>query len=147
MPACQPPIQPAPHDGRYHAAGDPWPLYAALDRETMWAEWRHATDARLPPAEDGRWVCTFDADLSALDLRDAETRRALGVELADLLRPWAPLAPNGAARRVAARARELGVDAMVVPSAARAGGWNVVVQPAAIERLRQVSRRRSRPGA
>ncbi|HEX5579208.1 MAG TPA: hypothetical protein VFY43_06050, partial [Candidatus Limnocylindria bacterium] len=70
VPGCLPPEQPAPHPGRYHRAGDPWPLYAALDRDTMWAEWRHATDPPPRPDDDPRWVCALEADLMVLDLRD-----------------------------------------------------------------------------
>jgi RES domain-containing protein len=147
VPACLPPVQPAPHPGRYHAAGDPWPLYAALDRDTMWDEWRRATDAAIAPTDDERWVCTLDVDLAVLDLRDAATRSALGVTLDELVGPWSPERPNRAARRVARAARELGVDGLVVPSAARAGGWNLAVLPEAFDRVRMVARRRSEPAA
>jgi RES domain-containing protein len=145
VPACLPPVQPAPHPGRYHAAGDPWPLYAALDRDTMWAEWRGATEAAIAPGDDERWVCTLDVDLATLDLRDPATRAALGVTLEQLTGPWSPELPNSAARRVTLAAHELGADAVVVPSAARAGGWNLAVLPAAFGRVRLVTRRRSRP--
>jgi hypothetical protein len=113
----------------------------------MWAERSHATDAVLPPAEDPRWVCTFDADLAVLDLRDPATRRALRVSLAQLTGPWSPDAPNAAALRVASAARRLGVDAMLVPSAARDGGWNLAVLPAGFARMRLVRRRRETPPA
>jgi hypothetical protein len=39
------------------------------------------------------------------------------------------------------------VDGMVVPSAARQGGWNLAVLPAGFERLRLVRRRRETPPA
>jgi hypothetical protein len=49
------------------------------------------------------------------------------------------------ARPLTDRARELGADGMVVPSAARAGGWNVVVFPTGFDRLRVVRQRDLRP--
>ena len=111
----------------------------------MWSERSRATDAEVPPHEDPRWVCTFDADVAVLDLRDPATCRALRVTTGQLTRRWSPEAPNSAALRVAAAARRLGVDGMVVPSAARPGGWNLAVLPAGFERLRLVRRRRETP--
>ncbi len=138
-------MQPAPHAGRYHRVGDPWPLYAALDRETMWAEWSHATGGAVSPDDDPRWVCALDVDLRVLDLRDPAVRRALRVSEAQLTADWAPDAANPATMRVAAAARELGVDAVVAPSAARDGGWNLVVLPGAFDRVRLARRRREVP--
>jgi hypothetical protein len=111
----------------------------------MWAEWRHATDGAVDPADDPRWACALDLDLRVLDLRDVATRRALGVSERQLTGPWAPDAPNRAALRVMRAAQELGVDGIVVPSAAHTGGWNVAVLPGAFERVRLVRRRRERP--
>lgn len=145
VPACLPPQQPAPHAGRYHRAGDPWPLYTALDLDTMWAEWQHATGGAVAPEDDERWVCRLEVDLTVLDLRDLATRRALGVDGAELVGDWSPDAPNAATMRVAEAAAELGVDGMVVPSAARPGGWNLAVLPRAFDRVRLVSRRRAVP--
>jgi RES domain-containing protein len=145
VPGCHPPRQPAPHAGRYHAVGDPWPLYASLDLETMWAEWARTTDGAIRPEDDPRWVCSLEVDLAVLDLRDPATRRALGVGLEELVGDWSPEQPNRASQRVAAAARRLGVDGMVVPSAARDGGWNLAVLPHAFERVRLVSRRQRQP--
>lgn len=111
----------------------------------MWSERSRATDVDVPPDEDPRWVCTFDADVTVLDLRDAATCRALRVTVGQLTGQWSPEAPNAAALRVAAAARRLGVDGMVVPSAAHLGGWNLAVMPAGFERLRLVRRRRETP--
>ncbi|HEX5579037.1 MAG TPA: RES domain-containing protein, partial [Candidatus Limnocylindria bacterium] len=54
-------------------------------------------------------------------------------------------APNRDARRVAAAAAELGVDGVIVPSAATEGGWNLVVLPRAFDRVRMRRRRRGTP--
>jgi RES domain-containing protein len=111
----------------------------------MWAEWSHATGGAVAPEDDPRWVCTLDVDLRVLDLRDPAVRRALRVSVAQLTGEWAPDAPNRATLRVAAAARELDVDAAIVPSAARDGGWNLVVRPEAFERVRMTRRRREVP--
>jgi hypothetical protein len=137
-----PPTQPAPHAARYHQPGDPWPLYASLDKQTMWAEWAHATDGQVPPQEDPRWVCALDVDLRVLDLRDPATRRALRAGIRALRGPWSPDQPNPTTLRVARAARDLGVDGMIVPSAARADGWNLVVLPVAFESVSLRRRRR-----
>ena len=140
MPACVPPAETASHAGRYHGPGDPWPLYGALDEATIWAEWAHATGGAVRPADDLRWRCVFEADLAVLDLRDDATRAALGVTLDELVAPWSPGRPNETCRRVLAAALEAAADAIIVPSAARAGGWSIDVLPAAFGRLRLVAR-------
>jgi hypothetical protein len=111
----------------------------------MWAEWSHATGGAVAPEDDPRWVCVLDVDLRVLDLRDPAVQRALRVSLAQLTGDWAPDAPNSATLRVAAAVRELGVDAAIVPSAARDGGWNLAVRPEAFERVRLTRRRREVP--
>lgn len=108
----------------------------------MWAEWAHATDGNVPPEEDPRWVCSLDVDLRVLDLRDPAARRALRAGLAALTGPWSPQEPNATTLRVARVARELGVDGIVVPSGARAGGWNLVILPAAFDSVTLRRRRR-----
>jgi RES domain-containing protein len=111
----------------------------------MWAEWAHATGGAVAADDDPRWVCAIDVDLRVLDLRDAATRRALRVSEAQLTGEWAPDAPNPATLRVMRAARELGVDGVVVPSAARHGGWNLAVLPDAFDRVRTRRRRRENP--
>lgn len=111
----------------------------------MWAEWRRATGGAVAPEDDPRWVCTLDVDLAVLDLRDPGTRLGLGLDEAALVGEWAPGVPNPAAMRVAEVAREMGVEGIIVPSAARAGGWNLVVLPGALKRVHLVGRRRQVP--
>ncbi len=112
----------------------------------MWAEWSHATDGAVAPEDDPRWVCVLEVDLRVLDLRDPAVRRALRVSVTQLTGDWAPDAPNPATLRVAAAARARGVDAAIVPSAARHGGWNLMVRPEAFDRLTMTRRRREVPG-
>jgi len=111
----------------------------------MWAEWSHASGGAVDPADDPRWVCALELDLRVIDLRDAASRRALGVSERQLTGPWAPDAPNRATLRIMRIARELGVDAVVVPSAALPGGWNVAILPEAFDRVRLRRRRREVP--
>ena len=90
-------------------------------------------------------MCTLNVDLRVLDLRDAATRRALRVGLPALTAAWSPERPNPATLRVAAAAARLGVDGLIVPSAARQNGWNAVILPAAFEGVRLVRRRSEIP--
>ncbi len=140
VPACLPPGGLAPHAGRYHGVGDAWPLYGALDEATIWSEWALATGGAVRPADDPRWRCIFEADLAVLDLRDEATRATLRVTLDDLVAPWSPERPNQACRRAMAAAVAVGADALIVPSAARPGGWCIDVLPAAWTRLDLVAR-------
>src|SRR3989304_5030480 len=108
VPGCQPPFQPAPHPGRYHLAGDPWPMYGSVEEPTVWVEWAHATGGGVAPEGDPRWLCVFDADLSVLDLRRPEILDALNVTVDDLNADWAPGAPNSACLKVSAAAAAAG---------------------------------------
>ena len=108
----------------------------------MWRELAHASEGAVPASEDPRWVCSLDVDLRVLDLRDAATRRALRTSIAALTGPWSPDAPNAATLRAMRAAQTLGVDGLIVPSAARPDGWNLVVLPAAFDRVRLRHRRR-----
>ena len=119
-----PPSRPAPAAARYHRAGDPWPLYASLDPTTAWAEWQAATGGRVDPANERRRLWRIDVtDLAVLDLRRPEARRALGVELAELI------GPREACQAVSERAQRLGAEGLVVPSAAHKDAWNLVIFP------------------
>jgi RES domain-containing protein len=141
VPDCLPPREPAPYAGRYHRAGEAWPLYGALDEATIWAEWARATGGGVQPADDPRSLCRFTADLEVLDLREPAVREALGVSVDELIADWSEAEPNEACLRVARRAVDLGADAFIVPSAARPGGWCVDVLPAGFSKLRRSSRR------
>jgi RES domain-containing protein len=130
---CLPPSRPAPAAARYHRAGDSWPLYASLDATTAWAEWQAATGGQVDPASERRRLWRIDViDLAVLDLRRPEARRALGVELADLI------GPREACQAVGQRAQRLGAEGLVVPSAAHHGAWNLVVFPSGFGAIRPV---------
>jgi len=111
----------------------------------MWAEWRRATSGSAYAQEEERTVCALDLDLRVLDLRVEATRKALGVTLEQLTSEWSPDAPNRACLAVARAARDAGANGFVVPSAARAGGWNLAVLPSAFDRVAVVRQTRSHP--
>lgn len=142
---CLPPHEPAPHAGRYHVAGGPWPLYGALDEPTVWAEWARATSGGVRPEDDPRSLCRFTVDLQLIDLRDPRVRNALGVTIEALVADWTDSSPNQACLIVARRAAELGADGFVVPSAARSGAWCIHVMPSAFPKLRTARRRAAIP--
>ncbi len=120
-------------------------MYGSIDETTVWAEWSRATDGGVAPEDDPRWLCVFEADLRILDLRRPEVLDALGVTAEALMDDWAPDAPNVASLKVAAAATLAGADAIIVPSAAWPGGWNLDVLPSGFARLRRVTRRRRLP--
>jgi hypothetical protein len=53
--------------------------------------------------------------------------------------------PRSRAHGLAARARELGADGLIVPSAQRKDAWNLVVFPSGFNRLRVAGSRATRP--
>ena len=108
--------------------------------ETVWAEWSAATRGAIDPRAERRRLWAVDvADLPVLDLRDADVRSSLGITPADLT------GPRASAQALAAHARELGARGLVVPSAARAGAWNLVVFPDGFDRLTVGRGRRMHP--
>ena len=74
-----------------------------------------------------------------LDLRRVEVRAELDVSLDTLT------GPRSRAHGLARRARTLGAEGMLVPSAARDGAWNLVVFPEGFGRLRITGSRATNP--
>jgi RES domain-containing protein len=74
-----------------------------------------------------------------LDLRDAATVRELGVDLDRLV------GERRAAQELSDRARTMGAEGMIVPSAARHGQWNLVVFPSGLRRLAPTASRAVHP--
>jgi len=125
-----PPDRPASTEGRYHRPGDPWPLYASLESGTVWAEWSAATRGAIDPEMERRRLWRIQVtDLPVLDLRDPTACEEIGVDVGELV------GPRSAAQALTERARSLGAEGMIVPSAAREGAWNLVVLPPGFRRL------------
>jgi hypothetical protein len=120
-------------------------MYGSIEEATVWAEWSHATGGGVTPDDDPRWLCAFDADLAVLDLRRPEVLSALDVTLEDLDAGWGPGSPNRACLKVSAAATVAGAEAIIVPSAARPGAWNLDVLPSGFSRLRRRRRQRTVP--
>ena len=96
----------------------------------MWAEWSAATGGAIDPATERRRLWRMAVDrLRVLDLRRPAVRDELGVEIGELT------GPRHAAQALAAKARELDAEGMIVPSAAHPGRWNVMVFPSAFEKV------------
>jgi RES domain-containing protein len=96
----------------------------------VWAEWSAATRGAIDPADERRRLWELDVSgLPVLDLRKEEVRRSLGVDLSDLTRARA------GAQALTPRARALGAQGLVVPSAARPDAWNLVVLPGGFARV------------
>lgn len=137
---ARPPNLPAPTGGRYHRPGEPWPLYASLEPATAWAEWQGATGGAIDPEDERRRLWRIEADrLAVLDLRRPGLVDELGVSERQLT------GPRSRAHGLASRARELGADGLVVPSAARPGAWNLVVFPSGFDRIRVAGSRAMHP--
>jgi RES domain-containing protein len=81
--------------------------------------------------------------MNVIDLRRSEAREELGVDLDTIT------GARRAAQELAARARDLGSDGLILPSAAHAGHWNLVVFPTAFPKVRvagSTATRSRRPG-
>jgi RES domain-containing protein len=120
-------------------------MYGSINESTVWAEWSRATDGGVTPEDDPRWLCVFEGDLRVLDLRRPDVLDVLDVTAQDLIADWAPDTLNSACLKVSAAARLAGAEAMIVPSAALPGGWNLVVLPVGFARLRRIRRQRRLP--
>lgn len=82
----------------------------------------------------------MDVDgLPVLDLRDPDTLAALGLDREALV------GARAAPQRLADRARGLGAQGLVAPSAADPDGWSLVVFPAGFDTVRSVGSRLVRP--
>jgi len=97
----------------------------------VWAEWQAATRGAIDPADERRRLWRVEVQgLKVVDLRRAGLADELGVSRRQLT------GPRSRAHGLAARARELGADGLIVPSAAHGDAWNLVVFPSGFDRVR-----------
>jgi RES domain-containing protein len=101
--------------GRFNPIGTP-ALYLSLTLEGMFLEMGHGFAYRFEPLT----ICSYDVDLDdVVDLTTNKTRRAAGVDLADMACAWALDLANGREPASWATARRLianGAAGILVPS-------------------------------
>jgi RES domain-containing protein len=115
-------------------------MYASLDPATVWAEWEAGTRGAIDPSQEHRRLWKVEVrSLPVVDLRREDVVTELGISLEALT------GPRARAHDLAARARSLGANGMVVPSAARDGGWNLVVFPDGFASVRTSGSRAMHP--
>lgn len=135
-----PPDRPASASARYHRAGESWPLYAALDAPTVWAEWSVVTRGAIRPEDETRCLWELDVnDLPVLDLRVPDVREAMGVSEEELT------GPRERAQQLGRRARRMGALGIVAPSAAHRGHWSLVVFRGGFQAVMPVGSREQHP--
>jgi len=125
---------------RWNPPGSVHTVYASLDVETAVAEsLQHFRHYKIPVSKAmPRVLVALEAKLErVLDLRDGDVRRALGVSEARMLgEPWRELQKKGREALTQALGRlsyDLDLQALLVPSAARKGGSNLILFPANLD--------------
>jgi RES domain-containing protein len=124
------------HGGRWNPRGEFPTTYLALDVETAWAEKLHSFRHYGLPLEHCLPACLVLIRVrlfQVLDLTTARHRERLGITVESMTAELPP-APGGdkhqAARHALARlVHAAGVEGLVVPSARRPRGTNLVVFP------------------
>jgi RES domain-containing protein len=126
--------------GRWNARATFNTVYASLDVETALAEaLQHFRYYGFPISKAmPRIIVALEAKLErALDLRDGDTRRTLGVSARRMLdEPWREEQKKGREALTQAIGRlafEADLQGLLVPSAARKGGANLILLPANLD--------------
>jgi hypothetical protein len=99
-----------------------------------------ATRGAIDPADERRRLWRIEVDgLAVVDLRRPGLAVQLGIAEGQLT------GPRSRAQGLAATARKLGADGLVVPSAAIGDAWNLVVFPSGFDRVRVAGSRAMHP--
>lgn len=132
---------PAVTTGRFHTAGGPGVWYSSDQQQAAWAElFRHTVGSEIDPFEIRRRIGAVRVEgLEVLDLTDRAVRARLGVSKADLVSDDYQLT------RQIARDAAGTVEGILSPSAALPGRRTLVVFPAGMPRLSEVSSRVTHP--
>lgn len=105
----------ARHGGRFNPIGMP-ALYTSATLEGAWREAQQGFAFKAQPL----LICVYEVDCEGtVDLQDATTRAAFGIDAADLACPWESMALSGAMPPSWIIARQLyaaGTSAAIVPS-------------------------------
>ena len=125
------PVSPT-YGGRFHVAGGHGVWYASSTQEGAWAEFfRHFLDSGVDPFEVRRRVGRVRVDsMKVLDLTEVVGRQTIGITLDDLTGD-----DYEQCRRVAALARDHGLDGILSPSAALPGSLTLGVFAPSVEKI------------
>jgi RES domain-containing protein len=120
------------YSARFHVAGGDAVWNASSSEQGAWAElFRHFTAEGVDPFEVRRRVARIRVNgLRVLDLTTEEARRAAGVTLEELASD-----DYTTCQRVAALARERGLDGVLSPSAALAGAATLALFDVAVLKI------------
>lgn len=102
----------SPGRGRFHSTGEDHPLYAESDLAVAWSDKIASSHLRLGSVLAGeQWrVTTLHLNRGVLlDVTSSAALAPLGFDVADLYRP-------GVGPQIAAQAREMGAEGLLVPS-------------------------------
>lgn len=133
---------PSRYEGRYNKVGDPGVWYSSSTERGAWAElFRHWETDEISPFEVKRRVGRAKVtDISVLDLTDARVRDQLGVTVEELVSD-----DLTRCQELAAEARELGFEGILIPSAALDGEVTLAVFASAIHKVEAEHSRVQRP--
>ena len=125
------PVSPS-YGARFHVAGGHGVWYASSTQEGAWAEFfRHFLDDGVDPFEVRRRVGRVRVDsMMVLDLTEELGRKTIDITLDDLTGD-----DYEQCQRVAALAREHGLDGILSPSAALPGSLTLVVFATSVEKI------------
>lgn len=122
----------APRAGRWHAAGDPWPAYAASSQMAAMLELTRVVvpEAGVEPPLPRRRLSELYLDLPVVDLANPLALDQLQLSRDDLTRGFDASRETSICRELAAEVRARSdAHGLLVPSAARPGADVVVIFP------------------